>query len=345
MLRRRGVIFLLGLCTAIIIGVPVLARAESSIGQTTRFLPEITIPGLLDSEWVIDGTSIAQYIRVIFIFFVWAVGAIAIVMVIYGGIRWVAAAGNPGRINDARDIINSAVIGVIIALSSIVLLNIINPRLSSFKGLSITTVNRNEVNFDEDPGAPPTNEQPPSNMSYTPADTSSDRTCKTKGGNTVTIESKCAFDKPLFVWPVGSGVQKRVNSRVGKRYVADNPNASTCHPGTDFTTNAETGKDLIATHTGTITELTAHNGKCDEYAFKIQADGYFTRYVHVKSVAAGIENGVTVKQGQIIGKSGGAPGDSKCSAVPHLHVEFGVAGQLRDIDPCLIDKHVYKPSA
>lgn len=106
------------------------------------FTPELTIPGLLDGTWTIDASSIAEYIRVLFIGFVWSVGAIATVMVMYGGIKWVAAAGNPGRINDARDIINNAIIGIVIALSSVVLLNIINPNLTSFTGLNVKGIQK-----------------------------------------------------------------------------------------------------------------------------------------------------------------------------------------------------------
>lgn len=141
--------FIIFLALAILSIAPVSSRAESSVSDKIRFKPEITIPGLLEGEWEIDGTTIAQYIRVMFIVFVWAVGIVATVMVIYGGIKWVAAAGNPGRINDARDIINSAIIGVIIALSSIVLLSIINPGLTSFKGIVLKNVDPKKFEYAE----------------------------------------------------------------------------------------------------------------------------------------------------------------------------------------------------
>ncbi len=106
------------------------------------FKPEIAIPGLFSGETTITGTSIATYVRAIFILFIWTVGILATVMVVYGGIKWVAAAGNPGRINDARDIVNNAVIGVIIALASVVLLNTINPSLTKFRGIDISTLRK-----------------------------------------------------------------------------------------------------------------------------------------------------------------------------------------------------------
>ncbi len=107
-----------------------------------KFTPELTIPGLLDGTWTISSSSIAEYIRVIFIAFIWLVGTLATFMVIYGGVRWVAAAGNAGRINDARNIIDNAVIGLIIALSSIVLLNIINPNLTSFSSVNLPALEK-----------------------------------------------------------------------------------------------------------------------------------------------------------------------------------------------------------
>jgi len=103
--------------------------------EPVTFTPEIAIPGLFSGETIITGTTILSYVRAIFILFIWSVGILAVVMVIYGGIKWVAAAGNPGRINDARDVVNNAVIGVIIALTSIVLLNTINPNLVDIRGI------------------------------------------------------------------------------------------------------------------------------------------------------------------------------------------------------------------
>jgi hypothetical protein len=125
--------------------VPQVARAETKSNSGLFFTPEIPLPGLFDkAEQPVDNTLLANYIKAIFIYFIWVVGIVAVVMVIYGGVRWVAAAGNAGRIKEARDIIDNAVIGVIIALTSVVLLNIINPKLTqigipSFRSLKKIT--------------------------------------------------------------------------------------------------------------------------------------------------------------------------------------------------------------
>ncbi|MEK7637082.1 MAG: pilin [Patescibacteria group bacterium] len=126
---------------------PTTPPAASAASDALTFKPELTIPGLLEGVWNISDTTIAEYIRVIFVAFVWAVGILATVMVVYGGIKWVAAAGNPGRINDARGIINDAIIGVLIALVSVVLLNTINPRLTSFRGIGLSYIDKELASY------------------------------------------------------------------------------------------------------------------------------------------------------------------------------------------------------
>lgn len=130
-----------------------LAQSSTSASQSSTasppitFTPEIPIFGLLSSSFTISSSSIGEYIRVIFVAFIWVVGILATFMVIYGGVRWVAAAGNAGRIKDARNIIDNAVIGIIIALTSVVLLNIINPSLTKFNSINLGEVSKEMVQW------------------------------------------------------------------------------------------------------------------------------------------------------------------------------------------------------
>lgn len=109
----------------------------------TTYVPDISIPGFTAGTSVeINGSTIANYIRGIFIIFIWSVGVLAVVMVIYGGIKWVAAAGNPGLIGDAKDVITNAIIGLVIALTSFLVLRLINPEFTNFTPLSVNPVSR-----------------------------------------------------------------------------------------------------------------------------------------------------------------------------------------------------------
>lgn len=128
---------IIGLMAVTTLAQPALAQTGTNSPPTGApptsdldFNPEIPLPGVFEGQQRADNNLLAHYIRAIYIYFVWVVGVVAVVMVVYGGIRWVAAAGNPGQIKEAREIIDGAIIGVLIALSSIVLLNIINPRLT-----------------------------------------------------------------------------------------------------------------------------------------------------------------------------------------------------------------------
>lgn len=69
------------------------------------------------------------YLAAFYKFFVAALVVVAIVMVMWGGFKRIMAAGSPERIKDANDTIISALSGVVIALLSYSLLQLINPQL------------------------------------------------------------------------------------------------------------------------------------------------------------------------------------------------------------------------
>lgn len=104
----------------------------------STYQPEIPIPGL--ENLPNDSSLMARYTRAVFVFFIWIVGLLAIVMIIYGGIRWVSAAGKPAQIKEARDIVTNAIAGVALALLSVVILRTINPDLARLTTLSLTQV-------------------------------------------------------------------------------------------------------------------------------------------------------------------------------------------------------------
>lgn len=153
---------MLRLLTTVLLGAllwlasPTVVRAATSADAATKktntitVIPELTlIPGLFEAgkAFTISPTSIADYIRIIFVVFIWIVGILATVMVVYGGVRWIAAAGNPGQINEARSIVDNAIIGLIIALTSVLLLNVISPTLTTFRGLTLPEVQKEVYDF------------------------------------------------------------------------------------------------------------------------------------------------------------------------------------------------------
>ena len=104
---------------------------------------------------------LAEYIAAIYQYMVGVATILAIVMIMYGGFRWVTAAGDSGKIGEAKKTIAGAVVGLAIALGSYTILNLINPDLVSFSSLRVPMVERHELDW-----APLTEEDIAENDAY-----------------------------------------------------------------------------------------------------------------------------------------------------------------------------------
>jgi len=90
----------------------------------------------LAKEMEISGTSIGQYIRALYTFASSAIVALAIVMVIVGGVRWILSAGSPEAIGKAKDTIMKSLLGLFIALFAIFMLQTLSPGTVTFKSIT-----------------------------------------------------------------------------------------------------------------------------------------------------------------------------------------------------------------
>lgn len=97
--------------------------ATSSSGN---YIPLVEIPG-------VDTGNFLNYLRDIYNFLISVVGILAMAALVYGGFRYLTSVGNPAAVEDAKDIINSAVIGLVLALGSWLILNEINPDILVLK--------------------------------------------------------------------------------------------------------------------------------------------------------------------------------------------------------------------
>lgn len=69
--------------------------------------------------------NIAEYIKVIFKYALYIIIPIAVLMIMYSGGVWIFAAGNTSKIKDAKKHITSAVLGLIIAALSYIILSLV----------------------------------------------------------------------------------------------------------------------------------------------------------------------------------------------------------------------------
>jgi hypothetical protein len=92
--------------------------------EDVSWTPLVDIPGMPTGEAPLGG-----YIVALYNFLLGAIGIIAMMMLVYGGFRYMTSAGNPTAMGDAKDIFYSAIIGLALALISYLIISAINPEL------------------------------------------------------------------------------------------------------------------------------------------------------------------------------------------------------------------------
>ncbi len=98
-----------------------------------------------EGQRYLDIPFLAQYISAVYTYALGIIVTIATVMVVIGGVKWMLARGDSGKVSDAKETLSRAVIGVLLALGSYAILNLINPELVNLRALRIQLVERRDV--------------------------------------------------------------------------------------------------------------------------------------------------------------------------------------------------------
>ncbi len=94
--------------------------------ETPRLINFPEIPG---TENLDPAEGIPELIAFVYLIGLWLVGIAVFVQITGGGVRWLLSAGKPGEIEKAKAQITNAIFGLILLLSSYVILYTINPDL------------------------------------------------------------------------------------------------------------------------------------------------------------------------------------------------------------------------
>ncbi len=97
-------------------------------------------------------TSLTDYIRYIFALSIRIAGFIALGVMIYGGIRYLVSGGSAGKMADAKNQILGGFVGIIILLSSYLILKTINPEIVSTTITKEPTCVCDDCEFDQSQG-------------------------------------------------------------------------------------------------------------------------------------------------------------------------------------------------
>lgn len=93
----------------------------------TDYLPLVNVPGITPEA------TLTQYLSGLYNFLISVVGIFAMAVIVYGGMRYLTSAGNPAAVEEAKDAIMSAIYGLILALGSWLIINIVNPDILVLK--------------------------------------------------------------------------------------------------------------------------------------------------------------------------------------------------------------------
>jgi len=102
----------------VMLALPLVGFAQADVYNLEVAIGEVT-----------EVQDLTEYIAEIYNFLIGSVGIVATTMIMWGGIQWIFAAGAPDKISKAKKTVVEAIIGLVIALTSFSLLNLINPKL------------------------------------------------------------------------------------------------------------------------------------------------------------------------------------------------------------------------
>ncbi|HPW39651.1 MAG TPA: pilin [bacterium] len=126
--------------SALLIAIPVsVYGSECNTGQMlchdkcipdTEFCLNVSVG---DIETMSLSNILADYIVMWYNFIIGAIGILATVMIMYGGLKWLTSRGNSAAIGDAKEKIFSALIGLVLVFLSYTILYLVNPNLTVIK--------------------------------------------------------------------------------------------------------------------------------------------------------------------------------------------------------------------
>jgi len=124
-------------CSAFLVAS--VSKAET---EGIKFTPQVSVGEWLKKgkEITITNSSIGEYIINIYNYAIAIIGVIAAIVLMLGGLTWMTSAGSSTRVTEAKAWIGASLAGLLIAFSSFLILEQINPALVKFKPLKIQRV-------------------------------------------------------------------------------------------------------------------------------------------------------------------------------------------------------------
>lgn len=123
---------LLSLIAVFSLAAPVTAFAADSLGGIQGGVNDACINkgGATSSGCSATTTSLKDVVKKIIDIFSYVIGAVSVIMIIYGGFRYITSGGESGAVGSAKNTILYAVIGLIIVIFAQVIVNFVISNVS-----------------------------------------------------------------------------------------------------------------------------------------------------------------------------------------------------------------------
>ncbi len=136
------------------------ASAAGTVGATPAARPfqpvvpilGVQIPGLTFTPASREGTNVtvpylAEYINAGYRYLVGVIMIVAIVMVVWGGFRFLLGSAHVGNITKAKETIRDAIVGMLLVIGAYVILQTVNPATTELRSLELSSVARQEFSL------------------------------------------------------------------------------------------------------------------------------------------------------------------------------------------------------
>lgn len=108
-----------------------------AVSATAQVQLETGLPNIPGSQLPV-GQELPSYINYLFIFGLGLITVLALGRMMYGGIQYILAVGNVAKVEEAKETVTQALIGLGLLLISYLLLRTINPDLVNLKNPNLT---------------------------------------------------------------------------------------------------------------------------------------------------------------------------------------------------------------
>lgn len=111
-------------------------------------IPGLTFTPASRENNVVTVSYLAEYINAGYRYLVGVIMVIAIIMVVWGGFRFLLGSANVGNISKAKETIRDAIVGMLLVIGAFVILETINPATTELRSLELSSTVRQEFNLD-----------------------------------------------------------------------------------------------------------------------------------------------------------------------------------------------------